>query len=43
VVFCTFIPLFGFRELRRVMGEEEFRTLLFRVRETDKPDLPNES
>ena len=24
VVFCTFIPLFAFRELRRVMGEEEF-------------------
>jgi hypothetical protein len=29
VVFCTFIPLFAFRELRRVMGEEEFRTLIF--------------
>src|SRR5271165_5614732 len=29
VVFCIFIPLFAFRELRRVMGEEEFRTLLF--------------
>jgi len=30
VVFCTFIPLFAFREFRRVMGEEEFRRLLFR-------------
>lgn len=29
VVFCTFIPLFAFRELRRVMGEDEFRTLIF--------------
>lgn len=29
VVFCIFIPLFGFRELRRVMGEEEFRKLVF--------------
>ncbi len=29
VVFCTFIPLFAFRELRRVMGEEEFRNLVF--------------
>lgn len=43
VVFCTFIPLFGFRELRRVMGEEEFHALLFRSRETGKPDLPTES
>src|ERR1022692_1193111 len=25
VVFCTFIPLFGFRELRRVMRSEERR------------------
>jgi len=30
VVFCTFIPLFVFRELRRVMGEEAFQNLLFR-------------
>jgi len=29
VVFCIFIPLFAFREIRRVMGEEEFRSLLF--------------
>ena len=29
VVFCTFIPLFVFREFRRVMGEEEFRSLVF--------------
>jgi hypothetical protein len=29
VVFCTFIPLFGFREMRRVLGEDKFRTLLF--------------
>lgn len=43
VVFCTFIPLFGFRELRRVMGEEEFRALLFGSRETRNPDLSTES
>jgi len=43
VVFCTFIPLFGFRELRRVLGEEEFHALLFRSRETGKPDLPTQS
>jgi hypothetical protein len=29
LVFCIFIPLFAFRELRRVMGEDEFRSLLF--------------
>lgn len=38
VVFCAFIPLFAFRELRRVMGDEEFHTLLFRSGETGKPD-----
>jgi hypothetical protein len=30
VVFCTFIPLLAFRELQRVMGEENFRALFFR-------------
>jgi hypothetical protein len=29
IIFCTFIPLFAFRELRRVMGQDEFRTLFF--------------
>jgi hypothetical protein len=29
VVFCTFVPLFAFRELRRVLGEEEFKSLMF--------------
>jgi len=29
VVFCTFIPLFAFREFRRVMGEKEFQSLVF--------------
>ena len=28
VVICVFIPLFAFREFRRVMGEDEFETLL---------------
>jgi hypothetical protein len=32
VIFCTFIPLFAFRELRRVLGEEKFHALLFRSR-----------
>jgi hypothetical protein len=31
IVFCTFIPLFAFRELQRVMGEEKFRQLFFKA------------
>jgi hypothetical protein len=31
IVFCTFVPLFAFRELRRVLGEDEFRALFFRA------------
>ena len=30
VVFCVFIPLFAWREFRRAMGEDEFRTLVYR-------------
>ena len=29
VVFCIFIPLFAFREFRRVMGDAEFQSLVF--------------
>ena len=29
VIFCTFIPLFGFREVRRVLGETKFNELFF--------------
>jgi|SRR5271165_797529 len=39
VVFCTFIPLFAFRELQRVLGEENFRALFFRTGATVKSDL----
>ena len=39
VVFCTFITLFGFRELQRVLGEDNFRALFFRTRATAKSDL----
>jgi hypothetical protein len=39
IVFCTFIPLFAFRELQRVLGEDKFRTLLFRTNDGPKPDL----
>jgi hypothetical protein len=34
IVFCVFIPLFAFREFRRVLGEDKFYSLLFRSRET---------
>ncbi len=30
VVICTFIPLFAFRELGRVMGRDKLRSLFFR-------------
>jgi hypothetical protein len=30
VIFGTFIPLFGCLEIRRLLGEEKFRSLLFR-------------
>jgi len=29
VVFCVFVPLFAWREFRRVMGEETFVDLVF--------------
>lgn len=29
LIFCAFIPLFAFRELRRVLGIDKFRALLF--------------
>jgi hypothetical protein len=39
IVFCTFIPLFGFLELRRVLGEDKFHDLVFRTRATASPAL----
>ena len=36
VIFCTFLPLFAFRELRRVLGEDKFRSLFFRADATPK-------
>lgn len=43
VIFCTFLPLFAFRELRRVMGEDKFHDLLFRARATAKSDARGET
>lgn len=31
VVFCVFIPFFAFWELKRVLGEDNFRNLFFRT------------
>jgi len=31
IIFCTFLPLFAFRELQRVMGENKFRDLFFKT------------
>lgn len=31
VIFCCFLPLFGFRELSRVLGEKEFQNLFFKA------------
>ena len=36
IIFCTFIPLFAFIELRRVLGEGQFSALFFKSRETPK-------
>jgi len=43
IVFCTFIPLFVFRELQRVPGDDKFRALFFRGNEAPKPDLSGRS
>ncbi len=31
IIFCTFLSLFGFRELRRAIGEEEFHNMVLRT------------
>jgi hypothetical protein len=36
IVFCTFVPLFAFRELARVLGETEFRNLFFKRGRVDR-------
>jgi hypothetical protein len=38
VIFCAFLPLFAFRELRRVLGEDNFSSLFFRNGATTKTD-----
>ena len=41
IIFCTFVPLFVFRELRRVMGKDKFRALFFHsTPKVDSRSLP---
>jgi len=39
IIFSTFVAFFGFRELRRVLGEDKFDNLFFTSRATAKSDL----
>ncbi|HEY4962676.1 MAG TPA: hypothetical protein VII29_17600 [Terriglobales bacterium] len=43
VVFCVFIPFFAFREFRRVLGEDEFKALVFGKGEPNHPTVPGKS
>ena len=38
VVFCVFIPLFAFRDLRRRLGEDRFKALVFGSAKVSEPD-----
>jgi len=38
IIFCTFIPLFAFREMGRVLGQDRFRALFFRTGAAPNPD-----
>ena len=40
LVFCAFIPLFAFMELRRVLGEEKLHNLFFKSGAAATPGLP---
>ncbi|NYF49776.1 hypothetical protein [Tunturiibacter gelidoferens] len=40
VIFCAFVPLFAFREIRRVLGEEKLYALLRGRGVADMPDSP---
>ena len=38
LIFCAFIPLFAFRELRRILGEEKVHALFFHPRTATSPN-----
>ncbi|RSL16734.1 hypothetical protein EDE15_2257 [Edaphobacter aggregans] len=39
LVFCTFLPLFAFIEIRRVLGEEEFYALFYKRGGAENPTI----
>jgi hypothetical protein len=39
VIFCAFVPLFAFRELGRVMGEDKLHAFFFKTGIADTPGL----
>jgi len=41
LIFCTFVPLFVFRELRRVVGDDSFRALFFHSTSAPKANIAN--
>ena len=41
VIFCTFVPFFAFREMRRVLGEDKFQDLFFHSGAIAKSDFPS--
>jgi hypothetical protein len=43
IIFSIFVPFFAFRELRRVIGEDKFRDLFFRMGAPAKPEAPVEA
>jgi len=43
VILCTFLPLFAYRELRRVLGEEKLHEIFLAPRHEDNPSLPARS
>jgi hypothetical protein len=40
VIFCAFIPLFAFRELGRVIGEDKLHALFFKSGAAEAPTAP---
>jgi hypothetical protein len=43
VIICTFVPLFIFRELRRVVGDDQLRDIFLRVKRESHEAVPTTS
>lgn len=41
VIVCTFVPLFIFRELRRVVGNDQLRDIFLHVKGQSRPGVPD--